>query len=282
MTQEDVYQGLMGLHECREPFTVTFSGRKNGSVNGLYSPRNREITIHDRNFTGTDGRTNEPALMYTALHELAHHIQHTEHGQKGTRCHTKLFHAILDDLAEKAEASGAYRPERDEGIEELAAMANDISRRIAELQRELGKVLNRLSEACTEKGVRVEDIVKRKVRVSLETAKKAIKIAAIGGLPEGITPDIQEAIAGERDPCIRGAMAAAAQSGKSVAQVKRTGSSPPATHGGKGGTGMESLLHEKARLETKIKALQQLLRQVMERINSDGGLRAPCAAERKT
>ena len=270
MTQVDVQKQLITLHECKEAFTVTFSEKKSRKVNGIYKPFNCEIIIHNCNFL------NESALMYTAMHELAHHIQHTEYGQRGARSHTKLFHAILDDLADKAEAAGVYKPVWDAELEGLMSEAKQISREIAKLQRELGTVLHKLNTACHEKGVRFEDVVKRKIQISPETAKKACTIATID-IPHDISADLQEAVAGERDVDKRRAMIAAAQSGGSVAQVKRVTSS---TSLGEAESETDRLLREKERLEKIIAELHRRLARIMEKLNTDSGLRAPCAAER--
>ena len=265
MNNEEVRRHLASLHECREAFTVGFTGKKSGRVNGTY--RSGEIKINDRNFLSEGGGLNESALMYTAMHELAHHIQHTEYGQRGRRSHTKLFHAILDGLADKAEEAGVYRPAAGPKTAGLLEEVEMISQEIAKLQRELGRVLRRLNEACAEEGARFEDMVKRKARISLETAEKCCKIAALD-LPDGITADVQEAVAGEREAIKRRAMALAAQAGRSVAQVKRAGL-PPAPSGGKESE-EEKLLREKGRLEKAIAELRRRLGRVMEKLHGCG------------
>jgi len=275
ITDKIVIQNLNKLYECKEPFDVIFSNRKSKTINGTYKPNNKLITINVSNFMNDEGIINKSMLMYTAMHELAHHIQHTEYGQKSTRCHTKLFHAILDDLADKAEEAGIYKPLIDLNIEGLISEARTISRAIANLQRDLGKILHKLNDACLEKGVRFEDVIKRKTRISLESAKKSFKIAMLD-LPEGISADIQEALASERDDEKRKAMAASAQAGRSVAQVKRAGSS--SSSGQKSENEFDNLLREKERLEKTIQTLQSRLKSVMERINSDSGLQPPRAA----
>ena len=278
MNQSDVHHQLTVLHECREAFTVTFSGKKSRRVNGIYKPFPREIIIHSLNFE-KDGIQNESLLMYTAMHELAHHIQYTEYGFKGTRSHNKLFYSILDDLADKAEAAGVYKPAIDAELQGLIKQVQDTSNEIAMLQRDLGILLEKLNETCIEKGLRMEDVVNRKAHISMQTSKKAMKMAALD-LPEGITADIQEAIVSERDNDKRKVMTAAAQAGGSVNQVKRAGSSPSSTQNSGGEKEIDNLLREKERLETQIKNLQQRLKKFMEKINSDNGLRSS-AAERR-
>ena len=71
MNQEQVKAKLLLLKDDVEEFKVTFSGKKSLKVDGLYKPEEREIIIHNRNFTG------DSPLMYTAIHEFAHHIQFT-------------------------------------------------------------------------------------------------------------------------------------------------------------------------------------------------------------
>ena len=277
MTQEEVHRQLSALHKCKEDFTVTFSGRKCKTVNGTYKPFSRAITVHNRNFINENGALNETMLMYTAIHELAHHIQDTERGHKGSRSHTQLFYSIFDDLLDRAEEAGIYKIARDSEIEELIAEAEMLSAEIAKLQRELGGVLIRLNDACHKKGIRYEDAVTRGAKISLQTAKKTIKMRQLD-LPSGIGADIQEAIAAECDRDKRKQKAAAAQAGKSVAQVKKAGSPPPS---GRSETEEENLLREKGRLEKTIAELQRRLRRVTEQLNAPGVLQQPRAAERR-
>lgn len=278
MNQSDVLHKLKSLHECKEAFTVTFSGKKSGRVNGIYKPFPREIIIHNLNFE-KDGIQNESLLMYTAMHELSHHIQYTEYGFKGTRSHNKLFYSILDDLADKAEAACIYKPVIDAELQGLIKQAQDTSNEIAMLQRDLGKLLEKLNDACIKKGVRMEDVVNRKARISMQTTKKAMKTASLD-LPGNITADIQEAIVSERDNDKRKAMTAAAQAGRSVNQIKRAGSSPSSAQNNSGEKEIDNLLQEKERIETQIKNLQQRLKKIIEKINSDNALRIS-AAERR-
>jgi len=127
MTQEEVYTRLAKLHKCEKPFVVTFSGRKRKNVNGTYRSFNNLITINERNFS--DDEVGDNLLFYTAMHELAHHIQMTEYGQTGRRAHTKLFNMILDDLADKAQELGFYHSYSVE-LEKLIGEAQTITRQI--------------------------------------------------------------------------------------------------------------------------------------------------------
>lgn len=83
MNQENVKQKLLQLEKVDTDFTVTFSDRKSKKVDGLYYPDRREIIIHNQNFV------DENQLMYTAIHEYAHHIQFLKpDAPQNTRAHT--------------------------------------------------------------------------------------------------------------------------------------------------------------------------------------------------
>ncbi|MDR2964190.1 MAG: hypothetical protein LBU88_00245 [Treponema sp.] len=268
---------LCELHKCDRPFMVKFSGKKNKKINGKYISSTEEIIIYEKNFISEEGQLNETMLMYTAIHELAHHIQFTEYGQTGSRSHTKLFYSILDDLIELAEKAGIYKPVIDAELQEMIDEAKKISCELAKLQRELGAVLVKLNDTCVNKGIRFEDIMHRKVRVSKETANKILKIQSIN-IPENYGIDIQEAIAGERDEYKQKAMAAVAKAGKSIYQIKRAGSS--FSSGEKNSENeIDELIREKTRIEKTIETLSGRLREIMRKINNDAGLRVPCAAD---
>jgi hypothetical protein len=259
MTPEQVKENLLKLYTCAEGFTLEFSGKKNRRINGLYYPVFAKIFINNRNFE--EGEAGDNLLFYTAMHELAHHIQHTEHHQHGSRCHTKLFYSILDGLADKAEKAGLYRYDADPQIKKLADEAAKISAQIAALQRSLGGVLNKLHGACLRKGVRYEDVVKRKVKLSARTERKLQKIAALG-LSDGVGFETQEVIAGAKNDESRAAMIKAADEGKSVDQVKQSGSGTKTEP-----DEMGALVKEKDRINATIANLTRRLAAVVKRIN---------------
>jgi len=74
MNQDRVSEMLQAIEPPPAPFTLVFSGKTNKKVNGLYKPTKAEIVIHNRNFDSDD------QLIYTAIHEYAHHILFTRRG----------------------------------------------------------------------------------------------------------------------------------------------------------------------------------------------------------
>jgi len=259
MTQEQARENLLKLHKCAEEFTLVYSGKKNRRVNGLYFPADCEIVINNRNFENSEAGSNR--LFYTAMHELAHHIQRTEHGEGKKRCHTKLFFSILDGLAEKAEGMGLYRPDAAPEIKALADEAAQISAEIAALQRKLGETLGKLHGACLRKGVRYEDVIKRKVKLSDRMETKLKKIAALPQLPAGTGFEMQETIAAAKSGEQQDAALQAAEDGKSVAQAKQAAAGPK-----KEADEMEALVKERKRITNTIATLQRRLSDVASRI----------------
>jgi hypothetical protein len=263
MNQDQVKEKLLKLHDYTEDFTLIFSGKKSNKVNGLYKGDKKEIIIHDQNFENTEMGNN--LLFYTAMHELAHHIQFTEHKQKSSRAHTQLFYAVLDDLVDIAERKKLYNTGIDDDTQKLIDEAHDISCQIAELQRKLGQVIKCLQEKCYDKGIRFEDVIGRKAQISLKTVRQTAKAHDLD-LPKELGADIQEAAIQERDEEKREAMIHAAQKRKSVYQVKRTNSSGPIDQEDE----TVSLVKEKKRIERTITSLNRRLEAVEEQLRSRG------------
>jgi hypothetical protein len=264
MNQDQVKEMLLKLHDCTEDFTLIFSGKKSKKVNGLYRWDKNEIIIHNRNFE--NNARGENLLFYTAMHELAHHIQRTELKQKSARAHTQLFYSILDDLVDAAENKKLYKVEIDKETQDCIDEIRDISCQIAELQRKLGQVIKALEEKCHDKGIRFDDVIERKSQISLKTAKQTIKAHGLN-LPEELGSDIQEAVIRERDGEKQAAMIHAARKGKSIAQVNRTVTRPIDQE-----DETVSLVKEKNRIERTIASLNRRLEEVEEQLRSKGEL----------
>jgi hypothetical protein len=254
MNEERVKELLCRLHECKKDFRVLFSGKKSGKVNGLYRPEGREIIIHDRNFT-VDG-----TLLYTAVHELTHHIMDTEYGFRGTRSHTRQFWALFHDLLGKARREGIYTACPDRETQAALEEARRVSREIAELQRRLGRLLIEVEEGCERLGLRAEDCIENGAQISRKTWRAAVKAAYLD-LPAELGADVQAAVIQERDGGARQAMRAAAEAGKSVAQVKQAAQGPPEK-----ADEAETLEAEKRRLETAVKSLTRRLLELERRL----------------
>src|SRR5208337_4820417 len=126
MNNDQIKATLQALQSTEQDFTVILSGKKSRKVHGLYKPDSREIIIHNRNFT------NDNELMYTAIHEYAHHLHFTSSAAPlSVRTHTTAFWNLLHTLLFEAEAKGIYTNPF-ESIEEFRALTREIKSRFLE------------------------------------------------------------------------------------------------------------------------------------------------------
>jgi hypothetical protein len=259
MTEEQVHERLLQVYEGSEPFSVTFN-RLPKTIWGKYFPYTRSIVV-DR-----CKMANDTMLMYTALHELAHHICYQDKGQESLRAHTKLFWGIYHNLLDRAEEAGIYERSSDAAVTALVERAKAKDREAAALQRELGGILEALWEVCEEKGVRVEDVLERQVGLSRKTWKAMLGAASLRG-QEGIEllgQDAQERAVRlqNKDEGLR-ELFKGYLAGRSMAQLDM-GKEPRDVDP------LKKLEAEKAELDRKIQRLQERLFVVTGRIMAFG------------
>ncbi|MFA6504454.1 MAG: hypothetical protein WCT14_00055 [Treponemataceae bacterium] len=254
MNQDRVKELLLSIEDVPLEFSVVFTGKKSKKVNGLYKPDTREILIHNHNFT------DDNMLMYTAIHEYAHHVHSCAKGGKLTgRAHTAEFWSILHGLLQKAEGKGCYHNVFADSPE-LEALTETIRKEYlfenGTLVKELGKLLMQANEICGRIGARFEDYVDRVLRIPRLSAKTAMKIYQYNVNPS-MGADNMKIVAGIRDEETRSAAEGALLSGKSpdevrVAVARKREDEDPRVH----------LEKEKIRLERTIDSLNKRLEEV--------------------
>ncbi|MDR1025284.1 MAG: hypothetical protein LBL56_06105 [Treponema sp.] len=174
MNQDQVKAKLLAIEDAPLEFTLIFSGKQSRKVNGLYKPDSREIIIHNKNFT------DDNLLLYTAIHEYAHHLHACRRGGKlSSRAHSAEFWAIFHGLLDLAEKKKIYRNVF-AASPELTELAEFIRKNYLEengnLVKEMGKHLLRAHELCTAAGARFEDYVDRLLCIPRVAADMAIKM----------------------------------------------------------------------------------------------------------
>ena len=197
MDQDEVKAILLSIEECEGDFSVVFSGKKSARVNGLYKPYTKEILLHNKNFS------NDNQLVYTAIHEYAHHLLcEAAGGELSARHHTGEFWARFHGLLKKAEGIGVYAIGVDSSPE-LAALTEEIREKcIAEngrIMAELGRLLGKARGLCAEAGIRYEDYVDRVLRIPRGTAKGAEMVAA-SNADSSLGFDGMKIVASQRNP----------------------------------------------------------------------------------
>ena len=264
MNHDTVKETLQSIHESPIEYTVFFSGKKRKTVNGFYKPLTKEIVIHDKNFVDDAGKNNESCLIFTAIHELSHHVMFAEKGKKNSRVHSQEFWATFHDLLDVAEKKGVYRADIDTETQKLVDQARDLSGRIAELQRELGRVLLAVGESCRKNGLRVEDVIERKAQIGKSSAKVVVAAYEMG--EQGVSADVQMEAAKRRDEKKRAAIIAAGREGKSVAQAKKAASYPLNVE-----DETATLIREKRRIERTVETLTRRLEDIEQQLSTRSG-----------
>ncbi|MDR0909120.1 MAG: hypothetical protein LBM77_05080 [Spirochaetaceae bacterium] len=217
MNQDQVKELLLQVEDAPLEFSVVFSGKKSKKVNGLYKPESREIIVHNRNFEGDN------QLIYTALHEYAHHLDACSRGGKlPGRAHTAKFRAILHSLLEKAEEKGLYQNVYAQNSA-LAALTDEIREKYLRqnglLMKQLGETLLKAEELCRAAGGRFEDYVERVLCIPHLSAEMAIRSYRFD-LDPSLGTDNMRYLSGLRDDDKRQAAESALLHGHSSDEVQ--------------------------------------------------------------
>jgi hypothetical protein len=263
MNRDEVKEKLLKIEDAPLEFSLVFSGKKSKKVNGLYKVQSREIIIHNKNFNTDD--TGQNLLLYTAIHEYAHHMHACSRGGTlSTRAHNSEFWAIFHALLEKAEAKKIYKDVFSVSPQLLKLTELIRTKYLAnngELVKEMGKHLLKAHELCTGIGVRFEDYVDRMLRIPRTAANMAIKMFEYDIAPE-VGADNMRFLAGIRDDDNRKAAEKALIKGKSPDTVKI------AVRNMKEDTDpREKLEKEKLRLERTIASLEKRLDEVKKELS---------------
>ncbi len=259
MNQDQVVEKLLQLDDTVEDFTVTFSGKTSKKVDGLYKPDSREILIHNKNH-GSDN-----ALMYTAIHEFAHHIHFSTSPKPVTsRSHTTQFWNILHRLLNKAEELGIYVnvfETENEFIELTREIKAKYLHENGQLMKEFGGIIARAYELCIEYNASFDDYMDRVLGLHRATAKKIMKFHTQDLNPE-IGYENMKIVAGISDDDVRGLAQEAFLEGQSPDMVKEQFTSRELPD-----SRLEWLKLERERLERSLEKLTVKLAKVEQQIN---------------
>lgn len=258
MNQDQVKQKLLKLDPSVEDFSVTFTGKKSRKVDGLYKPDTREILIHNDNFNG-DG-----PLMYTAIHEFAHHIQFTRSTLPvSSKAHTSHFWNIFHNLLLDAEKRGIYVNvfhEDERFIALTKKIKDDFIVPNGEMIREFGALLMDAHELCTRMQASFEDYVDRELGLHRSAAKSMMKISAREVDPR-IGYENMRTVASIRDEDTSRAAEKAFLEGDSPDMVKAQYATRP-----KADSPLKQLYVERDRIEKSLDTLTKKLAEIERRI----------------
>jgi hypothetical protein len=259
MNQQQVKEQLLLLDKPTEDFKVIFSGKKSRKVDGLYHPETQEIIIHNKNHETDD------QLMYTAIHEFAHHVQFTTSPVPvSVKAHTVRFWHILHNLLFKAEELGIYRNIFTTN-EEFIALTKKIKEEfILEnglLMKEFGRLLMEARTLCDKYHASFTDYIDRILNLPRSSVRSCIKIHAYNINPK-LGFENMKTLAGIASEEQRAKAEEAFLNGQSPDMVKMQWKSREEPD-----EPLQKLKKEKIQIEKRIALLSNRLKEIVKRIN---------------
>jgi len=265
MNQDQVTSILKKIEPNAAPFTLLFSGKESNKAYGVYHPDKGEIIIHNRNFVTDDG-VKEGALLYTAVHEFAHHIHFTTSPVPvGHRAHTRAFREIFHSLLEKAENSSLLENPFTSN-DDIKSVTDEIRQKILTTQgqqaRDFGILLIKAQGLCEKYGLRFEDYVERNLQFDQSTIKTIMRIPAFE-IPPQLGYENMKLIAAEKKQDARTELTRRLMSGESRDMAKGAVKPLPKEPEEEN---LKKLQREKDKLEKTIMTLEAKLHEVENRL----------------
>ncbi len=174
MNQSQLKEILLRLKGDVEEFALIFSGKQSKKVDGLYKPESREIIIHNRN------TEDQNAIIYTAIHEFAHHVHITGSPVPvSRRAHTKEYWSILHALLGRAEELDIYL-NKFKTEPDFQSLTREIKENFifknGKLMKEFGKLLGDSYKLCIKHGMSFDDYVDRELGLGRTAARQLISV----------------------------------------------------------------------------------------------------------
>jgi hypothetical protein len=263
MNQDQVKGLLKSLDDTVPDFTVVFTGKESRRVDGLYKPATKEILIHNRNFQ------DDNSLIYTAVHEFAHHVHFTMYPDEVVRrAHTSRFWELFHGLLSLAEEKNMYRKlfETDPAFKAITQrIQNEFIGRNGTLMKEFGKLLLEAVDLCHKKHAIFEDYAERTLGLTRGSAKTLMKVYSLD-LDESLGFENMKMLTRIPDARDREGAAELFRSGKTPVQVRQQFRESRV----KIAPGILELETEKRRLERSISILREKLENVEIRLQEIG------------
>lgn len=261
MNQDQVKGMLLQLDSDVDDFKVTFSGKASKKAHGLYYPDRKEIIIHNKNFS------DDNSLMYTAIHEFAHHIHFTRSAKPVTsRSHTiqfwKIFHHLLDKAEEQKLYISIFKTEP-RFVEMTSLIKSKFLNENGKLMKEFGALLIEAYTLCSEHNASWEDYVDRILGLHRTAAKTIMKMNSLN-----INPDIgyenMKTVAGIKEPEQRNMAEQAFLQGQSPDMVKGNFLSRDPLP--EKADPVTALMFEKQRLEKSLESITVKLQKIEQKL----------------
>ena len=255
MNNEQIKEKLLQIYPSELDFTVTMTEKKSNRVNGFYRPATQEIFLHNKNFK------NDNLMMFTAIHEFAHHVQH-ENGCSTAKAHNNDFWNTFYTFIDKAEKLGIYTRNRSDSVEKKVEELHDIQKQIIELQKKQAQLLSELQTECEENGDRYEDVIEHDLQISM---KKAQEIFNVKAFEEDVSEEMSKTVCSAKSAETRQKVIEAIKNGATIYQAK---SIVKSGNKKKDSESEEELLKERRRLEYTVVRLNTRIDEIDDILGS--------------
>jgi hypothetical protein len=170
MKEQEVKALLCKIRTPPRDFVLQFTHRRHRRINGTYTLADHLIKINNLNFLRED------ALLYTAIHEYAHHLQYCARGKTS---HNREFWTLFHDLLDEAIAKGlTASPPTTDKITEVETELRGLLREHADIEVRIAERMRALHTECAEIGVRTEFLVERRLQLPNNAARIYQKCAS--------------------------------------------------------------------------------------------------------
>jgi hypothetical protein len=260
VNSDQIKEKLLQIRDTDEYFEVVLSGKKSKKVNGLYKSESRELVLHNKNFSSDN------ELMYTAIHEYAHHLQFTSSPVPiSIKAHTGEFWSLFHGLLYDGERQGIYTNPFD-----VIGDFDELTRRIrekilsvnGELMKELGDLLIQAQKLCEKHRTSFTDYLDRVLRIPRTSANTIMKTKLLDIDPR-LGYENMKILTRISDPHTRKEAEKALLEDMSPDMVKRE---YLGTINQKPTDPLQQLTAEKNRLERQIHRLQQKLEDIARKL----------------
>ena len=265
MNQDQIKAKLCEIMKPAVDFTLVLSGKASKKVNGLYYPEKKEIVLHNRNFNKADGTVDDNLMMYTAIHEFAHHIRAIRDGfVKSQRPHDNEFKMIFEQLLAEARKKGIYTDSifgNEEFTKLTKKLRDEYLTKNAALMKEFGGLLLEAHTLCLKYNARFEDYVERELKLKMSEASSLMKVHSMDLDPE-LGLDNMKMVSRINNSEKREAAENKLLGGEGVETVKSEFLQKP-----KPDNVVERLFAEKEEIERRITSLKKKLEQIEQQID---------------
>ena len=182
MENVKIKETLLNLYETKLDFTVIQTGKESKRVNGLYKPDTHEILLHNKNFK-TDNE-----LLYTAIHEYAHHLlteesinTYGDDSLPNAKAHPRAFWVKFNELIILAEEKNIYTLDISKSpklVELTQKIKKEYLEKNGRLMKEFGTLLMQAFDLCEEADIRYEDYIDRILCLPRTAAQDIARIGA--------------------------------------------------------------------------------------------------------